>query len=256
RGLQVLEVRRHPHAEAHDSLTQHALLPGRARRHRHARLSRPRRVRGGHGRRLPRGDRRSLRRRLPLPPAGRREPPLPLRPAAAPRPKARARRARPRHQQGGRARGHGRSEAPTGRGREVHRHGPARHQPAVRLLVDGRGQRAHDRGAEGQARALRVGRPRGLGRALVRITTEGTASDGVEEPTMPLVKLAGSMLVLGLAALAAGCIAVPVGPPVAVAPPPVVIAPAPVVVAPRPYVVAPAYPVYGYYRPYGYGRRW
>src|SRR5438128_440100 len=46
---------------------------------------------------------------------------------------------------------------------------------------------------------------------------------------MPLVKLAGSMLVLGLAALAAGCIAVPVGPPVAVAPPPVVIAPAPVV---------------------------
>src|SRR3989454_4773242 len=174
--------------------------------------------------------------------------------AAAPRRQARTRRARPRHQQGGRAREHGRSEAPAGRGREAHRHGPARRQPAVRLLVDGRGQRAHDRGAEGQARALRVGRPRGLGRALVRITTEGTASDGVEEPTMPLVKLTGSVLVLGVAVLAAGCIAVPVGPPVAVAPPPVVVAPAPVVVAPRPYVVAPAYPVYGYYRPYGYWR--
>lgn len=58
----------------------------------------------------------------------------------------------------------------------------------------------------------------------------------------------GSALLLGVAALAAGCVAVPVGPPV-------VVAPAPVVVAPRPYVVAPAYPVYGYYRPYGNWRR-
>jgi len=69
---------------------------------------------------------------------------------------------------------------------------------------------------------------------------------------MPLVKLAGPALLLGVAVLAAGCVAVPVpvGPPVAVAPPPVVVAPAPVVVAPRPYVVAP-----GYHRPYGYWRR-
>ncbi len=65
---------------------------------------------------------------------------------------------------------------------------------------------------------------------------------------MSLVNRAGSVLLLGLAALAGGCIAVPVGPPVAVAP-------APVVVAPRPYVVVPAYPVYGYYPRYGYWHR-
>src|SRR2546423_12262 len=35
---------------------------------------------------------------------------------------------------------------------------------------------------------------------------------------MPLVKLAGPALLLGVTALAAGCVAVPVGPPVAVAP--------------------------------------
>jgi hypothetical protein len=68
-------------------------------------------------------------------------------------------------------------------------------------------------------------------------------------------KFAGSLLVLAVSALAAGCIAVPVAPPVAAAPPPAVIAPAPVIIAPRPYVVAPPYPVYPVYPRFGY-RYW
>jgi hypothetical protein len=61
---------------------------------------------------------------------------------------------------------------------------------------------------------------------------------------MRLATVASVLLVVGLGAVAGGCVAVPVGPPIAVAPAPVVVAP-PVVVVPR-----PAYPVYGY------GRRW
>ncbi len=68
----------------------------------------------------------------------------------------------------GRARAEGRPEASPRRGVEVHRARPALREPAVRLLLDARGQRGHRRAPEGEARALRRARPRGLGRPCSR----------------------------------------------------------------------------------------
>src|SRR5947209_4898260 len=75
-------------------------------------------------------------------------------------------RARPRHHQAAGARGQGPAEAPHRRGVEVRAPRTAVPQPAMRLLLHRRGQRADHRGGEGQAPPRRRGRSRGLGRHL------------------------------------------------------------------------------------------
>ena len=65
----------------------------------------------------------------------------------------------------GRARGRRRPQAANRGGLPVHRHRPALSVPAVRLLLDGRGQRAQPRAAGGQAAPDRRGRRGGLGLA-------------------------------------------------------------------------------------------
>ena len=79
-----------------------------------------------------------------------------------------ARCARARHDQACRSRIKGRTEAADRRGGEICAARPVVFEPAMRLFVDGRGQRADDRGTERKAPPRRRNRPRDLGLSEVR----------------------------------------------------------------------------------------
>ncbi len=139
---------RRPRGQARRDGGHHAPVPGQlpvlVGRVRRVRLRRRGAVqRAERGRVLPGVRRRAVRR---------------LR-AAAVRAAGQDGRARPGHHQARRAGGPGHAQAADRRGGEVRAAGPALPVPAVRLLLDRRGQRAELRPGGGQARADRQGRP-------------------------------------------------------------------------------------------------